>query len=94
NLPGLFHAFRSDLAQELGLDESTLPFVAELVQVKPEELAWRGAIERAIGSHRLRILVPQGSSQAALRWVNQRHNRLHVRLLEVREPASRPVFFD
>jgi len=64
------------------------------VQVKPEELAWRGAIERAIGSHRLRILVPQGSSQAALRWVNQRHNRLHVRLFEVKEPSSRPVFFD
>ena len=94
NLPGNFHAFRSDLAQALGVDESALPFVAELVQVKPEELAWRGAIERAIGSHRLRILVPQGSSQAALRWVNQRHNRLHVRLLEVKEPSSRPVFFD
>lgn len=94
NLHGSFHAFRSDLAQELGLDESALPFVAELVQVKPEEQAWRGAIERAIGSHRLRILVPQGSSQAALRWVNQRHNRLHVRLLEVKEASSRPVFFD
>ncbi|MEN1564782.1 hypothetical protein AAIH74_34030, partial [Pseudomonas aeruginosa] len=87
NLPGNFHAFRSDLAQALGVDESALPFVAELVQVKSEELAWRGAIERAIGSHRLRILVPQGSSQAALRWVNQRHNRLHVRLLEVKEPS-------
>ncbi|HHK2527800.1 TPA: ATP-binding protein, partial [Pseudomonas aeruginosa] len=94
NLPGHFHAFRGDLAQALCVDESALPFVAELVQVKPEELAWRGAIERAIGSHRLRILVPQGSSEAALRWVNQRHNRLHVRLLEVKEPSSRPVFFD
>ena len=94
NLHGQFHTFRSDLAQELGLEESVLPFVAELVQVKPEQQAWRGAIERAIGSHRLRILVPQGSAQAALRWVNQRHNRLHVRLLEVKEPSSRPVFFD
>ncbi len=94
NLHGAFHTFRSDLAQELGLDELALPFVAELVQVKPEEQAWRGAIERAIGSHRLRILVPQGASQAALRWVNQRHNRLHVRLLEVKEPSSRPVFFE
>jgi len=94
NLRGPFHAFRSDLAKELGLDESALPFVAELVQVKSQEQAWRGAIERAIGSHRLRILVPPESSQAALRWVNQRHNRLHVRLLEVKEPSSRPVFFD
>ena len=30
---------------------------------------------------------------AALAWVNQRHNRLHVRLLEVRAPAQPPVFW-
>ncbi|WEL53634.1 ATP-binding protein [Pseudomonas kermanshahensis] len=92
NIGGQFHAFRNELAQELGLDESALPFVAELVQVKPEEQVWRGAIERAIGSHRLRIVVPPESAQSALRWVNQRHNRLHVRLLELKDPVSRPVF--
>ena len=94
NLPGPFQSFRSDMAAELDLDEAELPFVAELVQVKPEEQTWRGAIERAIGSHRLRILVPPASSEAALRWVNQRHNRLHVRLLEVKAPTSRPTFFN
>jgi uncharacterized protein YPO0396 len=94
NLHSSFQVFRSDLAAELGLDESALPFVAELVQVKPEQQAWRGAIERAIGSHRLRMLVPSESAQASLRWVNQRHNRLHVRLLEVREPTSQPRFFE
>ncbi|WP_027588842.1 ATP-binding protein [Pseudomonas sp. RL] len=94
NVPGPFHAFRSALAQELGLEESALPFVAELVQIKPEEQAWRGAVERAIGSHRLRILVPGEASRAALHWVNQRHNHLHVRLLEVKEPATSPVFFE
>ena len=94
NLDERFHAFRSELAEELGLEDSALPFVAELVQVKAQEQSWRGAIERAIGGHRLRILVPQGKAQAALRWVNQRHNRLHVRLLEVKEPSSTPVFFD
>jgi uncharacterized protein YPO0396 len=93
NLPGAFQTFRSDLATELGLNEDALPFVAELVQVKPEERAWRGAIERAIGSHRLRILVPPESARAALRWINQRHNRLHVRLLEFKSPATRPSFF-
>lgn len=93
NLPSTFQNFRSDLAAELGLDEAALPFVAELIQVKPQELIWRGSIERAIGSHRLRILVPPESAQAALRWVNQRHNHLHVRLLEVKPPASLPVFF-
>ena len=71
------------------------PFLSSPNWCRSSPRSWLGgAIERAIGSHRLRILVPQGSSEAALRWVNQRHNRLHVRLLEVKEPSSRPVFFD
>lgn len=94
NLPPAFQQFRSALADTLSIDESALPFVAELVQVKPEEQNWRGAIERAIGSHRLRILVPPEYIDAALKWVNSRDNRLHVRLFEAKKPVKAPVFFD
>lgn len=94
NLEPRFQTFRADLAAELALDESALPFVAELVQVNAQEQTWRGAIERAVGGHRLRILVPPSSVPAALRWVNQRYNRLHVRLLEVKNPVSQPMFFE
>jgi uncharacterized protein YPO0396 len=94
NLHSAFQVFRTELAAELALDEQALPYVAELVQVKPEQQRWRGAIERAIGSHRLRILVPAEAAPAALRWVNQRNNRLHVRLLEVKAPTAQPRFFD
>lgn len=95
NVPSQFQAFRSDLAIELGLDEDVLPFVAELIQVKPQDAKWRGAIERAIGSHRLRIIVPSGNAlRSALRWINDRHNRLHVRLLEFSSPVSQPRFFN
>jgi len=80
NIPPRFQDFRSDLAAELSLQESDLPFLAELVEVKADESAWRGAIERAIGSERLRILVPEDQLSAALHWVNHRDNRLHVRL--------------
>ncbi len=85
NLPPDFTQFRADLAAELGLAAPELPFVAELVEVQKTQQPWRGAIERALGSQRLRILVPQAAMDAALAWVNQRHNRLHVRLLEVGE---------
>ncbi len=90
NLPMEFQRFRTELAEHLGLPEGNLPFAAELVEVRKTEQAWRGAIERALGSHRLRILVPQAAMHTALQWVNQRHNRLHVRLLEVRDatPAT------
>ena len=90
NLPMEHQRFRAELADHLGLPESDLPFTAELVEVRKAEQAWRGAIERALGSHRLRILVPHAAMHTALQWVNQRHNRLHVRLLEVRDatPAA------
>lgn len=94
NLPAHYQAFRSELAKALNVDESELPFVAELIQVKPEEAQWRGAIERAIGSNRLRILVSPESAPEALRWINQRNNRLHVRLLEVKLPHSPARFLD
>lgn len=90
NLPMEHQRFRAELADHLGLPESDLPFTAELVEVRKTEQAWRGAIERALGSHRLRILVPHAAMHTALQWVNQRHNKLHVRLLEVRDatPAA------
>ena len=80
NIPPPFQDFRAELAAELSLREADLPFLAELVEVRPDELAWRGAIERAIGSERLRVLVPDDRIDSALQWVNDRDNRLHVRL--------------
>ncbi|WOG25875.1 ATP-binding protein [Endozoicomonas sp. 8E] len=94
NIKGSLQSFRSDLAEALQLQEESLPFVAELVEVKAEEKAWRGAIERAIGSHRERILVPSEHMKAALRWINSRHNRVHVRLQDARKPDTQPRFYD
>ena len=93
NLPPKFQDFRDELARTLSLDRENLPFLAELVEVKTDQSAWRGAIERAIGSERLRIFVPAHKMQASLRWVDQRDNRLHVRLQSVSERETRPTFF-
>ena len=95
NIPPQYQDFRSELARQLATQETALPFLAELIEVKPEENVWRGAIERAIGSERLRVLVPEDRLQAALRWVNSRDNRLHVRLQRSSiQDQSREVFRD
>lgn len=95
NIAPNFLNFRRDLAEYLSLPEIDLPYVAELVEVKPEEAEWRGAIERAIGANRLRILVPHDQMREALWWVNQRDNKLHVRLQDARlDEAERDYFFD
>lgn len=93
NIPPAFQDFRAELAAQLSLNESELPFLAELIEVKPAESAWRGAIERAIGTDRLRLLVPQPSLDLALRWVNHRDNRMHVRLQAAEPDEERPRFF-
>lgn len=88
NLPAQYQRFRGELAQALGCADEALPFVAELVEVPAQEARWRGAIERAIGGHRLRLLVPPARLQAVLDWINGRDNRLHVRLLEAAEAPA------
>ncbi|MBQ0745082.1 MAG: AAA family ATPase [Marinobacter sp.] len=94
NIDGRFQEFRSELATALNLPEQSLPFVAELVEVRPEQNAWRGAIERAVGGHRLRLLVPPAAMKTALNWINQRDNRLHVRLLEAHTPQAPAQFME
>ncbi len=93
NVPPPYQDFRSLLAGRLGVDEEALCFAAELVEVRAEEHQWRGAIERAIGGERLRLLVPQRHMNEALRWVNDRDNRLYVRLLDVKEGVGAAQFF-
>ncbi|EQD64614.1 hypothetical protein B1A_08774, partial [mine drainage metagenome] len=43
--------------------------------------------------HRTRIMVPPDAIKAALRWINHRDNRLHVRLLEVETAHGESRFF-
>ncbi len=90
NLPPAYQRFRAELADALDTAADAVPYLAELIEVQAAHAPWRGAIERALGGHRLRLLVPSAQMQAALAWVNVRDNRLHVRLLEAdakREPA-------
>lgn len=94
NIPGRFQAFKQALAEALDMESDELAFVAELVEVKSEEQRWRGAIERALGAHRLRLLVPQARIKEALRWVNQHHLGLHVRLMDAVVPNKAANFFD
>lgn len=94
NMPMDFQIFRTALARELDLSEDLLPFVAEMVEVKAEEALWRGAVERAIGGHRLRILVPLEFKLRALEWIKNRNNRLHIRVLSDSIPQKPSRFFE
>ncbi|MCD0459997.1 ATP-binding protein [Roseiconus lacunae] len=94
NIPPRFGDFRGELAGQLRLTENDLPFLAELVEVNSAQSQWRGAIERALGSERLRILVPENYIDEALRWINSRNNRLHVRLQRAHADEGQSRFFE
>ncbi len=92
NIPADQHRFRHALAQALGLADDDVPFLAELVEVKSTEQRWHGAIQRALGGERLRLLVDPAYTDAALTWINQRDQHLRVRLHEAdaTAPAATP----
>lgn len=50
---------REVLAQRLGVAEGELPFVGELIDVKPEEAKWRPTIECMIRGFALSLVIPQ-----------------------------------
>ncbi|HEU5035884.1 MAG TPA: SbcC/MukB-like Walker B domain-containing protein [Nocardioides sp.] len=57
-VPARMHELRAEVAAASGLDVDELPFVAELVDVAPEEGPWRTAIETVLGPTARMMLVP------------------------------------
>lgn len=79
NISPDFLRFQQALADELDVSIQQIPYIGQCVEVQDKN--WQGAIERAIGSHRLRLVIAAENMPKALRWINQRNNRLHIRLL-------------
>ena len=73
NIPAPIQAMRARLCSELGWSENSLPFVGELLQVKTEHAAWRGAIERVLHGFALSLLVDERQYAEVSAWVNKTH---------------------
>jgi len=57
-MPVRMHELRAEVAQASGLSVDELPFVAELIDVAPEEARWRTATETVLGGTARLMLVP------------------------------------
>lgn len=89
NIPNRMLQLRDSMAADLGLSESELPFVGELLQVKESEADWSGAIERLLHGFALSILVEERNYNAVSDYVNS--NRFPGQRLvyyRVAEPAA------
>jgi len=88
NIPGRTLTVREELCRALELTETDLPFVGELIEVRPEERAWEGAAERVLHGFALSLLVPDDVYADVAEWVDQTH--IGDRLVYFRVRDRRP----
>ena len=62
---------RKALCLATGFTEASMPFVGELIEVRPGERDWEGAIERALHGFSLSLLVPEAQYAEVAEWVDQ-----------------------
>lgn len=73
NIPAHLQALRGRLCAALGLADTALPFAGELIQVRADEQAWSGAIERLLHGFALSLLVDERHYAKAAAWVDATH---------------------
>jgi uncharacterized protein YPO0396 len=89
NIPKRSLDLRQQLCRATGWEEEGLPFAGELIQVRPEDRDWEGAIERLLHNFSLSLLVPDGSYASVAGWVDRTH--LGGRLVYYRVREQRAV---
>ncbi|HKL58441.1 MAG TPA: ATP-binding protein [Sphaerochaeta sp.] len=73
NIDGKQIEIRRKLCSELSIEESSLPFIGELLAVKDNHLEWEGAIERVLRSFALTLLIPDSLYMKVTQWVDSTH---------------------
>jgi uncharacterized protein YPO0396 len=86
NLPEHLSELRHSLCGQLQLPEEELPFVAELIAVKPEQRQWEASLEMVLRGFALSLLVPHQHYRRVSQYIEQ------TRLVDERGRGSRLVY--
>jgi len=78
NITGRVSEIRDELIEAIGATKEDIPFVGELIAIKDTETAWELAIEKALHSFGLKLLVPDEYYDAVNQYVNK--TRLNGRI--------------
>ncbi|MBD2189107.1 ATP-binding protein [Pseudanabaena mucicola] len=82
---------RDRLAHALNLDSDNLPFIGELLQVRPEAQEWEGAIERLLRNFGLCVLVDDANYQKVNTYVNRTNLRGRLIYYRVTSIVANPM---
>ena len=91
-IPEHLIALRAEMIEALGLNEEQVPFAGELLQVKEEESAWEGAIERVLRGFALSLLVSDEHYHAVSQYIDR--TNLRGRLVYFRTLSSNKKNYD
>lgn len=91
-VPHELHTARLAVAEAMALTTDDLPFVAELIDMRPEFDTWRTATELALGGFALTMLVDQHLLPKLRRKINLREIRRRLRFegVPVHERPTQP----
>lgn len=79
NIELKYQQLRDLMVSELSIDAEQLIYIGELIDVQEQYAVWQGAIERALASRKLTLLVPDAHYKRVTAWLNQRHLGLSLR---------------
>ena len=85
NIPSAQITIREALCTALSVAPDSMPFVGELLQVRPEESDWEGAAERLLHNFGLSLLVPDDHYPAVVEWVDRTQLRGRIVYFRVRQ---------
>ncbi len=97
NMPSHMLELRQGIAAAIGVSESALPFIGELIEVKPDEAEWQGSIERVLHGFALSLLVDERHYSVLSNHINSRHlgqRLVYYRTGHVERQQAKPVGAD
>lgn len=90
-VPGSLQRVRESIAASVGIPADSMPFAAELIEVKQDFAAWTGAIERVLRPFALTMLVRSQYLPAVRDWVDTHEVRGRLVYEEVTDDIERPT---
>ncbi len=78
NITGRVAEIRKELISHCGVTEQEIPFIGELLQIRPEEKHWEAGIEKVLHNFALRLIVPDEYYDEVNRYVNETNLRGRV----------------
>jgi uncharacterized protein YPO0396 len=83
---------RAELCAALGLEEDSMPFAGELIEVRDDQRDWEGAVERLLHNFGLSLLVPDSCYAQVAQWVDQTHLKGRLVYFRVRADVRAQAF--